>query len=90
MAGMLSPSAESQLNQMLSNLKAKNGDEIAVVTVPEIKPASSPTYFLFVFILAFALVAITIILCFALVAITICRSKPSWSYRNTSSSSDRS
>jgi len=34
MAEMLSPATETQLNQIISQLEAKNGSEIAVVTVP--------------------------------------------------------
>ena len=45
MAEILSQSAETQLNQMISNLEAKNGSEIAVVTVPETQPAATPKAF---------------------------------------------
>lgn len=45
MAEMLSASTEAQLNQMISELEAKNGSEIAVVTVPETKPAATPKEF---------------------------------------------
>lgn len=39
MAEILSPKTEAQLNQMISELEAKNGSEITVVTVPEVRPA---------------------------------------------------
>ncbi|MGD1716777.1 TPM domain-containing protein [Dapis sp. BLCC M172] len=42
MAEILSPSTETQLNQMISDLEAKNGAEIAVVTVPETQPTPTP------------------------------------------------
>ncbi len=45
MAEILSQSTETQLNQMISNLEAKNGSEIAVVTVPETQPAATPKAF---------------------------------------------
>lgn len=45
MANILSDSTEAQLNQTLSELEAKNGTEIAVVTVPETAPAESPKAF---------------------------------------------
>ena len=45
MADILSPNAEAQLNQMISNLEAKNGSEIAVVTVTETAPSASPKQF---------------------------------------------
>ncbi len=45
MAEILSPSTETQLNQMISDLEAKNGSEIAVVTVPETQPAATPKEF---------------------------------------------
>ncbi|MUG93703.1 hypothetical protein F7734_15255 [Scytonema sp. UIC 10036] len=45
MANILSPEAEAQLNKMISNLEAKNGTEIAVVTVLETQPATSPKAF---------------------------------------------
>jgi len=41
MANILSDSTEAQLNQTISELEAKNGTEIAVVTVPE-KPTVFP------------------------------------------------
>lgn len=40
-AEILSDSTEDQLNQMIDQLEAKNGAEIAVVTVPETSPAAS-------------------------------------------------
>ena len=40
MAEILSDSTEAQLNQMISELEANNGSEIAVVTVSETAPAS--------------------------------------------------
>ncbi|NES02042.1 MAG: TPM domain-containing protein [Okeania sp. SIO2F4] len=45
MAEILSQSTETQLNQMISDLEAKNGSEIAVVTVPETQPAATPKEF---------------------------------------------
>ncbi|WP_258003594.1 MULTISPECIES: TPM domain-containing protein [Fischerella] len=42
MAGILSNQTEAQINQIISQLEAKNGTEMAVVTVPETAPASSP------------------------------------------------
>ncbi|WP_371357348.1 YgcG family protein [Hydrocoleum sp. CS-953] len=45
MAEILSPSTETQLNQMISDLEAKNGAEIAVVTVPETQPTATPKEF---------------------------------------------
>ncbi|MGD1703181.1 TPM domain-containing protein [Dapis sp. BLCC M229] len=45
MAEILSQSTENQLNQMISDLEAKNGSEIAVVTVPETQPAATPKAF---------------------------------------------
>ncbi|MEG5034266.1 TPM domain-containing protein [Microcoleus sp. AT3-D2] len=44
-ANILSDSTEIQLNQMISDLEAKNGSEIAVVTVPETKPSATPKAF---------------------------------------------
>ena len=44
-ADILSESTEKQLNEMISKLEAKNGAEIAVVTVNETAPASSPKAF---------------------------------------------
>ena len=45
MAQILSPNTEATLNQLISNLERRNGDEIAVVTVPETSPAPSPKVF---------------------------------------------
>ncbi|MEO1431303.1 MAG: TPM domain-containing protein [Cyanobacteria bacterium J06632_19] len=45
MVDMLSPQAETQINQMISNLEKQNGTEIAIVTVPETKPSSTPKEF---------------------------------------------
>ncbi|MEQ9553318.1 MAG: TPM domain-containing protein [Coleofasciculus sp. G3-WIS-01] len=45
MANILSDSTETKLNQMISELESKNGTEIAVVTVPETTPSSSPKAF---------------------------------------------
>ena len=45
MVDMLSPQAESQLNQMISQLEKQNGTEIAIVTVPETKPSPTPKEF---------------------------------------------
>ena len=44
-ANILSDSTETQLNQMISDLEAKNGSEIAVVTVPDTKPSATPKGF---------------------------------------------
>jgi uncharacterized protein len=44
-ADILSNHTEQQLNQMISQLEADNGTEIAVVTVPETTPAESPKTF---------------------------------------------
>jgi uncharacterized protein len=44
-ADILSDRTESQLNQMISELESNNGAEIAVVTVPETSPSSSPKEF---------------------------------------------
>ncbi len=44
-AAILSDRTESQLNLMISQLESHNGTEIAVVTVPETSPASSPKEF---------------------------------------------
>ncbi|MEG4030630.1 MULTISPECIES: TPM domain-containing protein [unclassified Microcoleus] len=44
-ANILSDSTETQLNQMISDLDAKNGSEIAVVTVPDTKPSATPKAF---------------------------------------------
>lgn len=45
MVDMLSPQAETQLNQIISKLEKQNGTEIAVVTVPETKPSPTPKEF---------------------------------------------
>ncbi|KYC37297.1 hypothetical protein WA1_47650 [Scytonema hofmannii PCC 7110] len=45
MAGILSNETETQLNQMISQLEAKKGVEIAVVSVPKTAPADSPKKF---------------------------------------------
>ena len=45
MADMLSPAEEAKLNGMLSALEAENGDEMAVVTVPDTAPAATPKAF---------------------------------------------
>ncbi|WP_272819257.1 TPM domain-containing protein [Scytonema hofmannii] len=45
MANLLSPETEAQLNQVLSNLEKKTGNEIAVVTVTDTAPSSSPKQF---------------------------------------------
>ncbi|MEG3891605.1 TPM domain-containing protein [Microcoleus sp. Z1_A1] len=44
-ANILSNSTETQLNQMISDLEAKNGSEIAVVTVTGTKPSATPKAF---------------------------------------------
>ncbi|WP_261234763.1 TPM domain-containing protein [Laspinema olomoucense] len=45
MANILSESTEAQLNQMISELEASTGAEIAVVTVPETAPSPTPKEF---------------------------------------------
>lgn len=45
MANILNPSTESQINQLVSQLEAKKGTEIAVVTVPDTKPSATPKEF---------------------------------------------
>lgn len=45
MANILSPETEAKLNQMIGELEAKNGTEIAVVTVPMTEPAATPKEF---------------------------------------------
>ncbi len=45
MADILSQDTESKLNQIISQLEAKNGTEIAVVTLPETSPLPSPKAF---------------------------------------------
>ena len=44
-AEILTASTEAQLNQMIEELEAKNGTELAIVTVPETFPAASPKEF---------------------------------------------
>ncbi|MDM9382324.1 TPM domain-containing protein [Chlorogloeopsis sp. ULAP01] len=41
MAGILSQQTEAEINQMISQLEAKHGTEIAVVTVPQTTPSGS-------------------------------------------------
>ncbi|MBP0020635.1 MAG: TPM domain-containing protein [Cyanobacteria bacterium SBLK] len=45
MAGILSSDTEARLNQNIAALEAKNGTEIAVVTVPKTQPATTPKAF---------------------------------------------
>lgn len=45
MADMLSPSQEAELNEIISTLEAREGHEIAVVTVTETEPAATPKAF---------------------------------------------
>jgi len=45
MADVLSNDTETQLNQMISDLEAANGAEIAIVTVPETQPSPTPKAF---------------------------------------------
>ncbi len=45
LAQILSPDTEAKLNKIISELKGQTGDEIAIVTVPETTPASSPKAF---------------------------------------------
>ena len=45
MAEILTDSTEAQLNQMIEQLEAQNGTELAVVTVPLTAPAASPKEF---------------------------------------------
>lgn len=45
MADILSPTTEAQLNQIVSELEAKNGAELAIVTVPQTTPSSTPKEF---------------------------------------------
>jgi uncharacterized protein len=45
MAGILTEQTETQINQMISQLEAKYGTEMAVVTVPKTAPADSPKQF---------------------------------------------
>jgi uncharacterized protein len=45
MAGILNDETEAQINQMVSELEAKKGMEMAVVTLPETSSAASPKTF---------------------------------------------
>ncbi len=45
MANILSQPTESKINQLISELEAKNGTEIAVVTVLDTKPSATPKQF---------------------------------------------
>ncbi|PPS45759.1 YgcG family protein [Chroococcidiopsis sp. TS-821] len=45
MAGILNDETEAQINQMISELEVEKGTEMAVVTVPETSPATSPKTF---------------------------------------------
>jgi uncharacterized protein len=45
MADILSDETEAQLNQIITELEATNGSEMAVVTVPETAPSASPKAF---------------------------------------------
>ncbi|WP_414530221.1 TPM domain-containing protein [Nodularia chucula] len=45
MADILNNETEAEINQMIADLEAKNGTEIAVVTVPTTSPAPSPKSF---------------------------------------------
>ena len=45
MAEILQPETEIQLNQLIDQLEAQNGAEMAVVTVPDTSPANSPKLF---------------------------------------------
>lgn len=45
MADLLSDATETELNRLITDLEQTNGAEIAVVTVPETAPASSPKDF---------------------------------------------
>src|SRR5207237_2660853 len=45
MANLLDSETKARLNQMLSQLEAKNGTEIAVVTVSETSPSATPKQF---------------------------------------------
>ncbi len=44
-ANILSPTTETQLNEMIGQLEAKNGSEIAIVTVPDTQPSATPKAF---------------------------------------------
>ncbi|MCP2728524.1 TPM domain-containing protein [Limnofasciculus baicalensis] len=41
MADLLTPETETQINQMISEVEAKNGTEIAIVTLPDIAPSAT-------------------------------------------------
>ena len=45
MANLLDANTEARLNQMIRQLEAQNGSEIAVVTVPNVAPMASPKSF---------------------------------------------
>lgn len=45
MANILTPETEAEINRRISELEAKNGAEIAVVTVPDTSPSKSPKEF---------------------------------------------
>lgn len=45
MAGILTDETEAQLNQIITDLEAANGAEMAVVTVPQTAPSASPKAF---------------------------------------------
>lgn len=45
MAGILNNEIETQINQIISRLEAKNGTEMVVVTVPKISPGDTPKQF---------------------------------------------
>ena len=45
MANMLSSASEAELNRMIVDLEATNGTELAVVTVPDTQPSTSPKAF---------------------------------------------
>jgi uncharacterized protein len=45
MADVLAPATEAQLNQMISDLEARNGSEIAVVTVRDTAPSATSKQF---------------------------------------------
>jgi uncharacterized protein len=45
MADLLDPATEAELNRSISRLQARNGSEMAIVTVPNTAPAASPKAF---------------------------------------------
>lgn len=45
MANILSPTTEAEINRKISELEAKNGSEIAVVTVSDTSPSATPKVF---------------------------------------------